>query len=200
MPVSSGRKKRIAMDPDQKHDFLVDIITGKMVPDIGAEANRQKVERLLVEIKRFRPEEVEVDAPIAFTVDGERYASRVDLVVSVSGKKGMVIKCAAGSLGSRERETVAAARLIDMHQVPFSVISDGRTALIIETHTARKIGEGLAAIPDRGTLVRVLSEMDPVPLADNRRRKEMLIFRSYDSMYVNVTGSIGQSNGGASNC
>ena len=174
------------MDPEKKYDVVVDYITGNAVPDVGAEANRQKVERLLVEQKGFMREDIEVDTPIAFTVNDGRYKSRVDLVVSTGGLKGMVIKCAAGSLGSRERETIAAARLINEYPVPFSVVSDGRTAVVLDTRSGRKLGEGLAAIPDRAALAQHLTNMDPAPLTADRRRKEMLIFRSYDSMNVNV--------------
>ena len=96
------------------YETIIDFITGKDVPNIGAEEHRQAVERFLVEQKGFLKEDIEVDADIEMRVGGEPYRSQVDLVVSADGGKTrfMAIRCAAGSLGSREREIVAAARLL----------------------------------------------------------------------------------------
>ena len=165
-------------------ETVMDYITGEPKLDTGAETNRQAVERFLVEEKGFDKSQVSVDVPITVDVDGETYRSRVDLVVAAGGKPRLCIKCAAGSLGSREREVLAAARLLGAGPVPFSVVSDGRTAIVMDTATGRKLGEGLNAIPSPEELAA--AEMDaPVGLSPERRRREAIIFRSYDSMNVN---------------
>lgn len=165
-------------------DTLIDYITGESKIDTGAEANRQAVERFLVESKGFDKSQVSVDLPIQVDVDGETYRSRVDLVVSVDGALRICIKCAPGSLGSRERETLAAARLLAAVPVPLCVVSDGKTAIVLDTATGRKLGEGLDAVPSNADLAAALVD-EPAPLSPERRRKEAIIFRSYDSMTVN---------------
>jgi hypothetical protein len=179
-------KKGGAMnDATESPDVLIDFITGESVPDVGAEANRQAVERFLVDDRGYPKDAIEVGPAIELTVNNEPYASRVDLVVRAAGTRFMAIKCAAGSLGSREREILAAARLLDRHQIPVSAVSDGKTAIVLDTLTGKTIGEGLAAIPDRQTAETQLKEMTPAPLPEDRRDREKLIFRSYDSMTVN---------------
>jgi len=168
-------------------EWVIDFITGKKVPDVGAEANRQVLEQYLVEEKGYRPGDIEVDAPLELTIGGETYRSRVDLVVSASGKRYMMIKCASGSLGSREREAVSAARLMDSeYQIPLAVVSDGRTATVLDTITGRKIDEGLASLPSREVAAKKSAETIFQVLAENRCEREKLIFRTYDSMNVNV--------------
>ncbi|MDA8137129.1 MAG: type I restriction enzyme HsdR N-terminal domain-containing protein [Desulfobacteraceae bacterium] len=165
-------------------EILTDFITSRQVPNAGAEANRQQVEKLLVEEKGFLKKEIEVDVPIQFHVEGQKYHSRLDLVVRVHGRRYMVIKCAAGSLASREREVLAAARLLDEYQIPLAIASDGQTALVWDTISGKKIGSGLEAIPNK---VQAQSAFDPLrllPLAEMRRSRQQLIFRSYDSMNV----------------
>jgi hypothetical protein len=98
----------------------------------------------------------------------------------------MVIKCAAGSLGSWERQTLAAARLLCDHQIPYAVVSDGKTALLTESVTGRQIGEGMAAIPSKTHARRVLSSVRLEPFPEERRERESLIFRTYDKESVNV--------------
>jgi len=181
----------------QAFSTIIDFATGQAVPDIGAEANRQAVERYLVTEKGFDKKDIEVDADISLTIAGEPYRSQVDLVVSVEGTRFMAIKCAAGSLGSREREVIAAARLVDAFQIPLAVVSDGKTAIVIDTLSGKKLGEGLDAIPSKETAREKIKTLTPQALPDRRREKEQLIFRSYDMMNVNVTRHRAGTNGPA---
>ncbi len=168
-------------------DWVTDFITGKKMPDVGAEANRQAVERYLVENKGYRAGDIEVDAPIEVIINGKAYSSTVDLVVSVAGRRTMVIKCAPGSLGSREREAVSGARLLERsYQIPLAVVSDGQTATVLDTITGKKIDQGLAALPSREAAEKRSAETVFQVLAEGRCEREKLIFRSYDSMNVNV--------------
>jgi hypothetical protein len=168
--------------------MITDFITGLEQPNVGAEEYRQALERFLVNSKGYSKEDIEVDADIDLAISGEPYRSQVDLVVSVdSGKtRFMAVKCAAGSLGSREREIVAVARLLDNYQIPLAVVSDGKTAIIMDTVSGKKIAEGLDAIPSKEEAQRQLTSTELVPLPEKRREREQLIFRTYDSDNVNV--------------
>lgn len=173
------------MPTDIPTDTITDYITGRTVPDTGAEANRQQVERCLVERKGYSPEDIEVDAPITVDIEGETYTSSVDLVVSVHGRRYMAIKCAPGSLASREREILAAARLLDAYQIPLAIASDGGTALVWETLSGDSQGQGLDAIPSKSEAAKAFDPELLTPLDEARRAKLGLIFRSYDTMNVN---------------
>jgi hypothetical protein len=165
---------------------LVDFLSGRAVPNIGAEENRQALARYLVEEKGFAKSELEADLPLAFTVDGEPYRSAVDLVATVASRRLIAFKCAAGSLGSREREILAAARLLEPHPAPFAVASDGRTAVVLDTRSGKPVGEGLGGIPSRAELAARIPAWEPRTLSAAERRREQLIFRTYDRDNVNV--------------
>jgi hypothetical protein len=170
---------------DTNPDIIVDYITGEPVPNVGAEANRQQVERYLIEVKGYRREDVIVDAPIDVEIEGDVYRSSVDLIIKIENRPLMAVKCAAGSLGSREREIVSAARLYGTSPLPLAVVSDGSDATVLDAATGKKTGDGLAAIPTRDEAV-ILSQTDPLPpVAPDRLVRERLVFRSYDSMNVN---------------
>lgn len=96
-----------------------------------------------------------------------------------------MVKCAAGSLESWVRETLAAARLLDRSLLPLAVVSDGRTALVFDTRSGRRLGEGLEAIPNRNQALDMLSAAPPEPFPPERRERESLIFRTYDLERVN---------------
>ena len=179
-------------DTLKPYSTLIDYVTGKEVPNVGAEENRQQVAKFLVAEKGFSKGDIEVDVDIEMTVAGEIYRSQIDLVVSIDGgsTRFMAIKCAAASLGSREREILAAARLLDENQLPCSVVSDGKTAIVLDTVSGKKLGEGLNAIPSKGEVREKLKILHQRPFPKEKLEREKLIFRSYDSMNVNVQRNV----------
>ena len=166
--------------------MIIDFVTEKEIPNVGAEENRQAVERILVDEKGYSKKDIAVDVDLELTVAGEPYRSQIDLVVSLESNRFMAIKCAAASLGSREREILAAARLLEENQLPFSVVSDGKTAIVLDTVSGKKLGEGLNAIPSKAQARKKLKAITLLPFPKERREREKLIFRSFDSMNVNV--------------
>lgn len=178
-------------DVQKPYEMIVDYVTQKAVPNVGAEENRQTLERILVEEKGFSRDEIEVDRDLSLTIAGEAYRSQIDLVVSMEGQPVMAIKCASGSLSSREREILAASRLFAPGPIPISVVSDGKTAIVLETATGRIFGEGMDTLPDRASMKRILPQMACPPLSETQREREKLIFRTYDVENVNVARKMG---------
>ena len=62
------------------NETLTDFISGRTVPNVGAEANRQAVERFLVESKGYRRTDIRVDFEATIQVTGSPYLARVDLL------------------------------------------------------------------------------------------------------------------------
>ncbi|MCF8067703.1 MAG: type I restriction enzyme HsdR N-terminal domain-containing protein [Desulfobacterales bacterium] len=169
---------------------ITDYITGKEIPNVGSEENRQVVEKFLVEDKGFSRKDIEIDADIEMIIAGEPYTSQVDLVVSCEGKRLMLIKCVAASLGSREREIVSAARLLDVYQIPFSIVSDGNSAIIMDTISGKVINEGMDNIPSRDNLKKQSANIQFISFPEEKRERETLIFRTYDIENINVSRNI----------
>ena len=165
-------------------DTIIDFVTGRPKANAGAEANRQAVERLLVESKGYDRQEIEVDAPITLEMAEGSYRSTVDLVVRIHGLRYMVIRCAPGALVSREREVTAAARLLEPYQIPLAVASDGADAIVWDVVTGKIIGEGIAAIPTKAHAMATFDTTALVPMDQRRLGRQQLIFKSYDSMNV----------------
>ena len=167
-------------------ETITDFVTGRVLPNMGAEANRQLVEKFLVNQKGFTAGDIHVNFPLTVTIGDQIYRSRVDLVVQVSSRMVMAVKCAAGSLGSRQREILAAARLMTDYQIPISVVTNGETAIVLDTISGNEIGNGLDAIPSRKAAEHIVATADFNIYPEDRWKREAIIFRSYDSMNVNV--------------
>jgi len=170
-------------------DTLVDYITGLPVADMGAVANRQQVARYLVTTGQIPKSAISVADPLTFEVDGVRHASYVDLAVRVDGRCVLVLKVAAGSIGSGEREAIAMARLADADQIiPLAAVSDGRDAVVLDAVSGRRIGEGLGALPDWAALTAV-ADQPRQTLPIDRLRRERLVYRTYAAANVHILRS-----------
>ncbi|UCD86425.1 MAG: type I restriction enzyme HsdR N-terminal domain-containing protein [Desulfobacterales bacterium] len=174
------------LDEPKPYEMLTDYVTGNEVPNIGAEENRQRVERFLVETKGYSKNDIEVDTDIRFFIGEEEVRSNVDLVVRVQEKRFMVLRCVPGSLVSRQRETLAAARLLDVYQIPFSVVTDGKDAQLLETATGKVLAQGMDAMPSKEEGIQRMREIKLEPFPQERLEREKIIFRSYDEMNINV--------------
>ncbi len=165
-------------------DLITDYLTGRQIPDSGAEKNRQKFLSLMVEDRGYAKSDLVTGLGFSFTDEGIEYSARIDVAVVIDEKVLMAVKCAAGSLGSREREIVSGARLANPeYQIPVAVVTDGAAVIVLDTVTGKKTGE---AVPSRAELAEEYNNAKLIPYPDSKLKKERMIFKSYDSMNVNV--------------
>lgn len=151
-----------------------------------ASAARKTIGYLLVEKKGYQRDEVRANVVFDVILNKETVCSSVDFLVEVDGEKAMVVKCSSGSLSSRERQAVAAARLLDSPPVPIAVVADPVNAEVLDTATGKVIGEGFGAIPVREQLIKIVSEKERVPLSPERLEKEKRILLAFDAIACSV--------------
>jgi hypothetical protein len=161
---------------------ICDFITGQAFIDTDDERIRQGIERFLIEEKGYSKKDIEVDREFDIALGDELNKSKVDLIVSVEEKNFMIIKCARGSLVSREREILSCARILDTYQIPFAVITNGEDAEVLDTISGEVIGNGLEAIPSKTQALEAIKKIEFKKLQDERIEKEKRIFLAFDSI------------------
>jgi hypothetical protein len=152
---------------------------------LAAEA-RKMISYLLVEKKGYLPEDIEKKVVFEMKVGQETAYSSVDFLISINGKKAMVIKCVAGSLSSRERQVVAVARLIGAPPVLVAVVTDPVNAEVLDVGTGKLLGEGFGAIPIKDQLIQMISEGNSRLLTPERLEKEKRILLAFDAIQCSV--------------
>ncbi len=158
----------------------VDYITGRTIVDTHDERSRQKIARFLVEEKGYSKEDIEVRREIPLDVDGNRATSKVDFVLRLDGKAFAIIIFGPGSLVTRERSTLAAARLLEDYEVPFAVVTNGEDAEVMETRSGRVIAEGLEAIPSKEEALERIRMLNLEKVSEKRLEKEKRILYVFD--------------------
>ena len=159
---------------------IVDFITGQQIVDTHDERARQKIARFLVENKGYPKEDIDPRRGIPLSVDGNRATARVDFVIRVEGKAFAIIIFGPGSLVSRERSALAAARLVERYEVPFAVVTNGKDAEVLETRSGRVIAEGLDAIPSKEEALEKIGALTFQELPAKRLEKEQRILYVFD--------------------
>ncbi len=141
---------------------------------------------LLLEKKGYAAGEVRKAVAFEVALAGETAWSSLDFLVTLDGRPAMVIKCAAGSLDSRERQAVAAARVISSPPVPVAVVADPETAVVLDTATGRSGGEGFGAIPVREQLAAIMAGRPAEPLDPKKLEREKRILLAFDAIKCSV--------------
>lgn len=160
-------------------EFVVDYITGKMLPVDVHEGVRQDIERFLVEKKGFDKKDILVNGWLDLALDKYQERCRLDLVISIGGTPTILFKTARGSIVSRERETLSAARLAADYQIPISVVTNGHDAEILDTSTGKIVSKGLDSIPDRKEATGIIKTANFIRLPGKQRVIEQRILLAY---------------------
>ena len=164
------------------YGMCTDYISGKSVVDTDDERYRRKLARFMVEEKGYSKSDLESLSTIETLFSGQFVVSRIDLVVSLNKKRFMIIRYGPGSLVTRERPAIAAARVLDpTHQIPLAVVTNGEDAEVLDTFTGKAVGMGLEAIPDKDKALKLVKTLDFLPFPEGKKReREMRILNTFD--------------------
>jgi len=161
---------------------LKDYLTGKELPDTDDERVRQQMARLLVEERGYEKEELEPRLAIETRFNAIFVRSVIDLTIRVEGKRLFLLRYGPGSLVTREKPAIAAARILEPeYRIPFVVVTNGRDAEFLETGRGKVLATGMEAIPDRARAGRLRTETVFEPYSDpGLREKAMRILNAFD--------------------
>jgi hypothetical protein len=147
-----------------------------------AAAVRKLAEGILLEEKGYAPEDIRKNVVFDVVLGMETVQSRVDFLVLLDKRSAMVIKCAAGSLGSRERHVVAAARVLGELPVPVAVVMDPMSAVVLDGVRGAVVGEGFEAIPTKEQLSTIISGKEITPLPPEKLEREKRVLLAFDAI------------------
>lgn len=151
---------------------LADHITGEMLPDTHDERIRQKIARLLTDKKGFLKSEIVPRRALTVDVDGKTGTVTADFIIGIDKRPGMVIVYGPGSVVTRQRPTLAIARLLADRIIPVAVITNGTEAVVMDARSGKTMAEGSAAILSRDELLAAMNSFPDAPLSPGQREKE----------------------------
>lgn len=143
---------------------------------------RQKVLDKMVKEKGYEKEDFEIEKELVTSADNRTHTSLIDLVIRMNGRYLVVIRCAPGSVVTREKQLLASARLLDQHQVPLAIQTNGSEVEILDVLSGKELGEGWQSVPSKKELLNLLPSLKFEPLPEKRAVREARILRVFDEM------------------
>ena len=167
----------------QKHHLvlgrLTDFLTGQTLEDTHDERYRQSLARLLVETRGFAQDEVRSRIRVTAWAGDKKALVPLDFLVVLDGRPLMAVKYGPGSLVTRRRPALAAARLAAKGHVPVVVVTNGENAEVLDGINGKVTGEGLEAVWDKNRLAALL-KADAPPLSPKRLEMEARILYAFE--------------------
>lgn len=161
---------------------LTDYLTGEQLTDTDDERIRQKLYKMIVEEKSYPRNCLQPRLKIETLFTKNFVTSTIDLTISLKLKPFMILRYGPGSLVSRERSAIAAARVLFPDTcVPLAVVTNGRDAELLDTRTGKILGYGLESIPDRHNGEIMFGEITHSPSFQGvKRERELRILNAFD--------------------
>jgi len=161
---------------------LRDYLTGEELTDTDDERIRQELSSMMVEEKQYHRDELLPRLSIDTFFARCYVRSVIDLTVCLENRQIMIIRYGPGSLVSRERAAIAAARVLNpAYVIPLAVVTNGREAELLDTSTGKILEYGLDSIPDRSTALAMTAKMLILPPPQGKKREqEMRILNAFD--------------------
>lgn len=161
---------------------LIDYLNGEELTDTDDERIRQKLSKMMVETKSYPRDSLTPRLKIETLFSRCFVVSTIELTVSLKDKQSMIIRYGPGSLVSRERAAIAAARVLcPDYRIPLAVVTNGEDAELLDTRTGKICGYGLDSIPDYRTALTMVEQLEFLePLETLRRERELRILNAFD--------------------
>jgi len=159
---------------------LRDYLTGEEIDETTFEEFRQALAKLLVEEKGYPKERIKAKVKLTYCVDGEDFERPLDYVVYDEANKPIfVVLFCSGEVGTYERETVCAGRLIEGGPVAYALVTDTMNASLMDVGTGDVVAHSMNALPDWEDLLNMVKEADVKPLTAEQREKQTRVFHTY---------------------
>lgn len=168
---------------------MVDYVTGETIVDTDDERYRQKLAQMLVVEKGYEKRDIEPRLKIETLFSSSFVVSTIDFVIRVEGRRFLVIRYGPGSLVTRERPAIAAARVLEpLHQIPYAVVTNGEDAELLDVVSGKVLATGMVAIPTKREAIDLLEQCSIIPLPGSRRQSELRILNAFDKEECCVGG------------
>lgn len=181
-PINNNIPAARVMSEHRSHHLvygtLNDYLTGEELTDTDDERIRQDLSRLLVEKRGYQRQDLQPRLFIETLFTKNFVRSTIDITVTIEGRQVMIIRYGPGSLVSRERAALAAARVLNSsYRIPLAVVTNGRDALLLDSLTGNILKEGMGSILSKQellTLLPTLTFADPQDQEKQLREKRIL--------------------------
>lgn len=154
-----------------------------------ADTNRDRIRQKVVEtLRRAGYEEGSIRLDESYTLKTEDGSLEIPIEAVVFHQQvpSILVKCVHGNLSTRERASLALARLLYEQPIPFAIVAGDTDAVVFDTRTGRAVGNGYGAFPSRDALEQRLEEGVGFAIPAEQQAREKRILLTYYHLRCSV--------------
>ena len=144
--------------------------------------DRDRIRRKVIEaLKKAGYDEAWMKQDESFVLATEEGELRIpiEVLVYVDDKPALLVKCVRGNMATRERPSLALARLLTESLIPFAIVTTEREAVVFDTITGKTVGRGYGAFPSPKEAEQRLRDSSGVQIPPAQREREKRILHTY---------------------
>lgn len=153
-----------------------DFLSGETIEDNHDERYRQKIAEILVTKKGYEKSDIQKNKLISIKINNTAVDIPVDFSIFLNNKILMIIRYAPGSIVSREKPSIACARLMAKHEIPLCVVTNGEDAVVIDVFSGKTISKGIDSIPSKKELLKVQIKRENTEKMMDQAKKILFAF------------------------
>lgn len=143
---------------------------------------KQLVWTVLLEDKKYEPGDIAIDPEYTLQLSSGQAPVSMDMVVRLAGMDFLAIKCSSSDIESWVRYVTAFARAVNDYQMPYTMVTDGENAKIIDVLKGTLIGESIHDLFTRGQAMEKMKDFQKIPCPEKRHEKEKSIVHAFEGI------------------
>jgi hypothetical protein len=172
--------------PNDRKKVIQEKIENEDSMEYVATSDSRVITGELLEAKGYTSDDIMKDTIFPITVGEITDECKVDYIITLEGKKLMVIKCAM-AVDSRERHVVAIARCVNTdYPIPYAIVTDGLKAHVLNAMNGKLIDNTIAGLPTRDEAIKLLHEAEFKPLPQDKREREMRVLQAFEAANATI--------------
>ena len=144
--------------------------------------DRDRIRRKVVEalIKAGYDEgSMKMDESYVLTTEEGELRIPIEVLVYLDEEPALLVKCVRGNMATRERPSLALARLLTERLIPFAIVTTEREAVVFDTMTGKTAGRGYRAFPTPKEAEQRLLDSSGFQVPPAQREREKRILHTY---------------------
>jgi hypothetical protein len=145
-------------------------------------ADRDRIRRQVIEaLKKAGYDEAWMKQDESFVLATEEGELRIpiEVLVCLDQKAALLVKCVRGNMATRERASLALARLLAETPIPFAIVATEKEAVVFDTITGKTVGRGYGGFPSPEEAKQRLRDSSDFQIPPAQREREKRILHTY---------------------
>ncbi|HMK48459.1 MAG TPA: type I restriction enzyme HsdR N-terminal domain-containing protein [Thermodesulfovibrionales bacterium] len=160
----------------------------EQLEQVRLEGVKEWVWDILLNVKHFRPEEIQIDPHFNLEMSDCEAIASIDYVINLNSTTVMAIKCSSSALESWERYIKALARVVLDYQIPYAMVTDGETVRVFDIVSGSVVSNSVQELFSREEALKRIEGFEKTPFPKEKSEREKRIVYAFEGIKCPISG------------